>query len=427
MDKMIRWTLLFVVLVIFSSGAVAVYTVFFKSSPDDVPMPSLRDKSVNEAVEEAKRLGLSVRIEQAVSSLPFGMVLAQYPEPGVRMGRDKAVILQISGGGTRRPVPNVRNLDLTRAQVLIREQGFDVGDVLYIKDDSFAAGFVIAQSPAAPANVPADRKIDLLVNQGGPSADGKAVIPDVAQMTERQARDLLTASGFKVPAVDYVYSPNATDGHVIGTRPAAGAAARAGEGVRLKFATTKRPDGVPAPSSPTTPGGSAGAPSSVSVVESAGSAAPGSVAPGSAASVIAASTQGTAAGAPRVIQNPALPGGGAAPSSAGATPSPAGAAPSTGAAPAAVTPPAGAASTGTPQPSNLQPFGGKIARIRYQVPPLSSSLRLKIEMVDPSGTKVLVDRDAKSGEYVSIDAPYTRECTVTFFLGGDFVWQDRYM
>ena len=30
MGKVIRWTLLFVVLVIFSSGAVAFYTVFFR-------------------------------------------------------------------------------------------------------------------------------------------------------------------------------------------------------------------------------------------------------------------------------------------------------------------------------------------------------------------------------------------------------------
>ncbi|MDR1648945.1 MAG: penicillin-binding protein, partial [Synergistaceae bacterium] len=78
-------------------------------------------------------------------------------------------------------------------------------------------------------------------------------------------------------------------------------------------------------------------------------------------------------------------------------------------------------------PPMSQPLGGKIARIRYQVPPLARPLHLKIEMVDPSGSKVLLDRSAKSGEYVSIDAPYSRECAVTIYLGGEFVWQDRYM
>jgi serine/threonine-protein kinase len=77
---------------------------------------------------------------------------------------------------------------------------------------------------------------------------------------------------------------------------------------------------------------------------------------------------------------------------------------------------------------NLQPVvGGKIAKIRYQVPPLARPLKLKIELMDPSGTKVLLERDAKSGEYVSLDAPYSKECVVMIYLGEQFVWQDRYM
>jgi serine/threonine-protein kinase len=396
--------MLFVVLVIFASGAVAVYTVFFRSVANDAPMPSFREKSITEAAEEARRLGLSVKIEQAASSLPRGMVLAQNPEPGRGIPRDKTVIFQISRGGTRRAVPDVRDLDVARAQTVIREQGFDVGDVLYINDSSHTVGFVIAQSPAVPANVPVDKKIDLLVNRGGANSDGKTVIPDVAQMTERQARDLLTASGFKVPAVDYVYSPNAAEGRVIGTRPSAGAAARAGEGVRLKVATTKRPEGVPetTPASPTPPASqpaASAASSIVSVVESARNSV-GSTAP-------VGTTPGSASGqqAPRVIQNPALSGSEAPPP---------GAAPAVG-------------GTGALPPPMSQPLGGKIARIRYQVPPLARPLHLKIEMVDTSGSKVLLDRAAKSGEYVSIDAPYSRECAVTIYLGGEFVWQDRYM
>ena len=73
------------------------------------------------------------------------------------------------------------------------------------------------------------------------------------------------------------------------------------------------------------------------------------------------------------------------------------------------------------------PAGSKLAKIRYQVPPLTQPLNLKIEMVDPSGKKVLLDRDAKSGESVSLDTSYSKECIVTISLGGSFVWQERYM
>ncbi|MDR1979515.1 MAG: PASTA domain-containing protein [Synergistaceae bacterium] len=440
--RVVRWALLFVILVIFASGCVAVYTVFF-STIDDVTMPPLREMSVIEAAAEAERLGFTVKIEQVVSSLPPGRVLAQSPEAGLKVRKERTVLLQVSKGGTRRPVPDVRGLVVAQAQSVIQEQGFGIGDVIYIKDDSRPMGAVIAQSPAAPANVPSDKKIDLLVNQSGAGVDGKILVPDVAQMSEREARELLIASGLRVATVDPVYSPNATDGYVIGTRPAAGTAARVGDGVRLRVATTRRPAGVPEPpaSIAANPSALPGRTASQIVVTVPGH---GDIFVGEGIDPNAPATPARVVDSnvsvfdqrPQVIQNPSL---------SANTPIPATTAPATtqppaqaatGQAPQAANPqnPQAAntqatnpARPGTSQPVNLQPVGGKIARVRYQVPPLARSLQLKIELVDPSGSKVLLERDAKSGEYVSLDAPYSKECVVTIYLGGEFVWQDRYM
>ena len=63
MGKMIRWTLLFVVLIIFASGAVAFYTVFFRPAGELV-IPPLRERTVVDATAEAERLGLVVQIEE---------------------------------------------------------------------------------------------------------------------------------------------------------------------------------------------------------------------------------------------------------------------------------------------------------------------------------------------------------------------------
>ncbi|WP_299078860.1 PASTA domain-containing protein [uncultured Fretibacterium sp.] len=146
MGKAIRWTLLFVVLVIFSSGAVAFYTVFFRPS-NTIVVPPLRERSVVDAVAEAERLGFAVKIEQVASSLPSGRVLAQSPEPGARVNKSQLVILQVSQGGEQRAVPDLRGQELTRAQRVLQEQGFAVGDVIRIKDGSQPGGVVIAQSP----------------------------------------------------------------------------------------------------------------------------------------------------------------------------------------------------------------------------------------------------------------------------------------
>ena len=78
-------------------------------------------------------------------------------------------------------------------------------------------------------------------------------------------------------------------------------------------------------------------------------------------------------------------------------------------------------------PANVPPAqGSKTAKVRYQVPPLTKPLSLKIEMADEMGTRVLKDGVAKSGEYISMNVSYSGEARITIFLGGDFVWQDRY-
>ena len=79
------------------------------------------------------------------------------------------------------------------------------------------------------------------------------------------------------------------------------------------------------------------------------------------------------------------------------------------------------------QPEAERPAGPqKTAKVRYQVPPLAKPLSLKIELMDEYGTRVLKDGTAKSGEYISLNVPYSGEARVTIYLGGEFVWQDRY-
>ncbi len=413
MGRVIRWTLLFVVLVIFSSGAVAFYTVFFRSS-DTIVVPPLRERSVVDAVAEAERLGFAVKIEQTVSSLPSGRVLAQSPEPGARVRKSQLVVLQVSKGGQQRAVPDLRGQELARAQRLLQEQGFTVGDVIRIKDGAQPGGVVIAQSPAAPANIPVDRKVDLLVSEGGGGRDGKLTVPDVARRSEREAREILTASGLRVVAVDKVYSPSMSEGMAIETRPAAGASARAGDGVRLKIATLQKPAGYVEPATAskeeTEPAGQSGG--VVVKVPGHGDVFVGEgVSEGTQVPITEANPNLTVLdqeGGRRVIRNPTLP--------------------------AEARPGEGVASAERPQTQPAEPKvptapvapGGKVAKVRYQVPPLAQPLDLRIEMVDPRGKKVVLDRKARSGEFVSLEVPYEKECVVTFYLGGEFVWQDKY-
>jgi serine/threonine-protein kinase len=78
----------------------------------------------------------------------------------------------------------------------------------------------------------------------------------------------------------------------------------------------------------------------------------------------------------------------------------------------------------TPKPGQKEQT--KTAKIRYQVPPLARPMNVRVEIIDDNGTRTLLDRQARSGEYIVLDAPYAGEAAVTIYLGGEFVWQDRY-
>ncbi|MDD4265199.1 MAG: PASTA domain-containing protein [Aminobacterium colombiense] len=388
MGRMYKWVMFLILLVIVVSGGMAVLTIW--SGGKGLAVPPLKEMSVVEAVDEAQRLGLKLKIEQIESTLPGGTVLSQWPEPGAKIKKDATVILKVSKGGNRIALPDVRGLEYSQALKKLEESGFQAGDTLRVSDDTRAAGVVIAQSPSAPVMLESTRKIDLLVSQGQVSQNGLIQVPEVLQREEQIARKLVEESGLVVANVEYVYTQNSPEGMVISIRPKVGTSLKRGQGVVLQVASLKKP------------------PSQEKAEVS------------QAGTVLASTVSGTAekvSGQTEATSKSQLPSGGTLipvkpPSSK----------PSTATAP--VTKPSTQLAA-TPKSAPV-PAGSKVAKIRYQVPPLTKQMPLKIEIVDGSGTRVLLNREVKGGEYVSLEAPYIEEGVVTIFLGGEFVWQDRY-
>ena len=387
MSRIFRWAVVLVLLVILISGSVAFYTVFFGGK--DLVIPPLREMSVLDAVDEAERVGLEVKIEQIESSIPAGTVLAQWPEPGAKVRRDRSIILKVSKGGSRKGVPDIRGLEVTQALAKIQESGFPAGDTVKIYDDSRPAGSVIAQSPAFPAMIGNEKKIDLLVSLGPAPRGGKIAVPDLAQRNEGEAKEMLLLGGLKAGGVEYVPTQNSPEGMVIGTRPKAGSLVKQGSLVVLQVATGRKAAET-AKAGPQGTDSKAGETSGAVVVEE-GSKPARQVGPAGPVQTVKAAS--------RPSEGVSVQEGGQE-SPSGETPVPAGS-------------PAGFGATGT-------------AKIRYIVPPLTKPLSLKIEMVDARGTKILLGKDVKGGERISLDAPFVSEGVVTIFLGGEFVWQERY-
>ena len=428
LGKILKIVLLFVAMIIFASGALAVYIVFLRPEVEGV-IPNLKERSVDEAVSEAERLGFVVQVEYAASTLPEGRVLAQSPENGTQSRKGQVIVLQVSQGrGELHEVPNVKGKTLTEAQSLIKSQGFSLGDVIRIKEPNTEAGKVIAQSPASPASINAGRKIDLLVQEGTPANKNVLTIPDVNRMTEKEARNILSAAGIKVQGVDRVYSPLLPEGLAIETRPSAGSTLQAGQGVILKLATQKRPAGFmddnsnssvkrvtnqpqnnnkPNNNQAQTPTKTTNNNRPVSVQVQGQE----EVFIGDDYELPAANNNNQARTPARTTtqtQTPALTQNQNQTQTRTQTQQ---------------------AKTQTPAQSQsgsgAESGGTKTAQINYPVPPISRPMELKIEITDPAGRRTVLSRQVRSGENVRVSATYTNECIISYYLGGEPVGQEK--
>ncbi len=381
--------LFMVAMIIFASGMVVVYTVFMQ--PENMTkVPVFTDRSIVDAVAEAEELGLVIQVEQVASTLTEGRVLAQSPEVGTELRKGKVVVLQVAKGGDLHPVPNVAGKSISEAQAEIKAQGFALGDVVRIKEAGHKSGNVIAQSPAAPANIGAGRKIDLLVQDAG-DADGNVIVPDVNRMTEKEARSVLEAGGVKVQGIDRVYSPLLPEGLAIETRPAAGASIKAGQGVMLKLATQRRPAGFMDAENKNVRRVNSGKTDDSKQDDKKTSAQ--AQTPAKAQTPAEAIKQTTQAAATQ-------------------------AAPPKSQAQAKI-------QADTPAPAQPSSGGNKTAKVRYVVPPIARPMNLRIELTDPSGKRNILNRQVRTGEVVNTTAKYSGECVITMYLGGEFVWQER--
>ncbi|MBQ4431675.1 MAG: PASTA domain-containing protein [Synergistaceae bacterium] len=392
-------TLFIVVGIIFASGAIAVYTVFMKPESQS-QVPALKDRSTVDAVAEAENAGFVVQLEPVASTLPEGRVLAQSPAPGTELRKGQVIVLQVSRGGELHAIPDVKGMTLAKAQEEIKAQGFSMGDVVRVREPKITAGTVIAQSPSAPAQISAGRKIDLLV-QDGAGADGVITVPDVNRMTEKEAREALETVGVKVNGVDRVYSPLLPEGLAIETRPAAGSTMRAGQGVILKLATQRRPAGF---------------------MDAKSSTASNADGTGTARRVTSQQTQDQKPAQSQQTQTAKAP---LPPVQNNNTEFTGDDYTRTPAKTTTAQQPSQQKASSPAQTSRPASGGTKTARIRYVVPPIARPMALRIEITDPSGKRDIMNRQVRSGESINTTASYTQECVITMYLGGEFVWQER--
>ena len=198
----------------------------------EVIVPTLAGRTVNEATSLLSEAGLHLKVEEGLRvdpKVPAGQIMAQEPQSGIRMRRERSVKVWVSAGPRSTIAPALLGESERTAQLRVQQEGMELGPIAAIRSGDYPAGAVIAQTPPPKSNAV---KISLLVNRGERGAT--FVMPDLIGVNGDRGADLLRTRGFRVAVVgDHPY-PGVPAGVVLRQNPQAGFQIAPGETISLE-------------------------------------------------------------------------------------------------------------------------------------------------------------------------------------------------
>jgi len=180
----------------------------------DVKVPNVVGLSEEDARKIFESNNLIMEIEGTQSSdLPEGTVISTIPEEGTTVKENSVVKVIVSSGPKMVAVPDLKGLDLTYAETLLRKYKLTLGNIEKQYSDEVQKGFIIDQNPLSGSEVKEGTAIDIILSDGPQIKIVK--VPNLLGMSLEQAKQTLKLSGLNLGIVNYGYDPNYKDGEII--------------------------------------------------------------------------------------------------------------------------------------------------------------------------------------------------------------------
>ena len=200
------------------------------SRPGDlVEVPDVRGLDWAVAVDRIARAGISAAVTDSFRhpTALSGEVLGQTPLAGQLSTATDTVVLTVSLGAVRRPVPDVLRLGLNAATTVLEASGFTVEvDSL---EDNLPAGLVVEVLPEAGTEVELPMEVRIGVSIGPPLVP----MPLLLGIQQERAEVLLDSLGFELSEVEDCFRFGRDQGRVVEQLPLPNSLVRPGSRVRL--------------------------------------------------------------------------------------------------------------------------------------------------------------------------------------------------
>ncbi|MDV3429342.1 MAG: Stk1 family PASTA domain-containing Ser/Thr kinase [Bacillota bacterium] len=143
------------------------FVFYGNSSKNMVQVPNVLGMDKDTAQAEIEKAGLVFVLDSKISSsYDTDKVAKTSPEAGTSLKKGSEVQVNLSDGKEEATVPDVTNMYIDSAKEILKNYGFETGNVTYENSDTIAVNNVIKQSIDAKSQAPKGSAVDLVVSKG---------------------------------------------------------------------------------------------------------------------------------------------------------------------------------------------------------------------------------------------------------------------
>lgn len=228
-----KWN--FTKILVYMTVAVVVLSVIahfiFNRNREVLPVPDVVNMTVVEAQAALEEKGFEVELEERYgNAVKPGTVMEQSPKAGEKRKQGSTIYLTISKGAELKTVPEIIGMSLSKAENLLKDEGYAIGKITKKFDSSKTVGIVLEQFPKAMDKAPKGSKINLVVNEG------EKTVPNVVGQKLATAKQLLEKEGLVVGSTSYTKNQADKD-TVLSTDPVPGSHLSEGAKVNLTLSS----------------------------------------------------------------------------------------------------------------------------------------------------------------------------------------------
>lgn len=203
----------------------------FNRNREVLPVPDVVNMTVVEAQAALEEKGFEVELEERYgNAVKPGTVMEQSPKAGEKRKQGSTIYLTISKGAELKTVPEIIGMSLSKAENLLKDEGYAIGKITKKFDSSKTVGIVLEQFPKAMDKAPKGSKINLVVNEG------EKRVPNVVGQKLATAKQLLEKEGLVVGSTSYTKNQADKD-TVLSTDPVPGSHLSEGAKVNLTLSS----------------------------------------------------------------------------------------------------------------------------------------------------------------------------------------------